>query len=100
MQQNLIDAHSVVVRTEEPVAAEVDGTVVMMSLVRGKYFGLDAIGTRIWELIQTPVPVSRICETLLAEYDVDSSTCERDVVELLELMLEEDLVRVVDEAAS
>lgn len=98
-RQSRIGASTCVTRSEEPVTAEVDGTVVMMSLGRGKYFGLDAIGTRVWELIEQPVSIRRICETLSIEYEVDAVTCERDVIELLEEMIGEDLVQVVDEAA-
>jgi hypothetical protein len=99
-EQKRIAAGTVVARSDEPVTAEVDGTVVMMSLGRGKYFGLDAVGTRVWELLEQPRSIAGICEALLSEYDVDAATCERDVIELVSELLGEELVRVVDEAAA
>ena len=38
----------------EPVAVEVDRTVVMMSVEQGKYFGLEGTGPRIWALLERP----------------------------------------------
>lgn len=98
--QSRITAATVIGRNREPVTAEVDGTVVMMSLVQGKYFGLDEIGSRIWELLETPTSVGAIRDKLLAEYDIDAETCERDVTELLEVMMAEALICVLHEASS
>ena len=41
---------SVIVQEDEPVAAEVDGEVVMLSERAGAYFGLDGIASEIWRL--------------------------------------------------
>lgn len=83
-----------VVRSEEPVDAEVDGAVVMMSLEQGKYYGLDAVGSRIWQLVGAPIEIGELCRRLLAEFDVDAERCERDVIEFLEGLEREGLVEV------
>jgi hypothetical protein len=87
---------NVIARSAEPVEAEIDGEVVMMSLRRGKYYGLDAIGTRIWQLLGTPSTVAAICDVLQQEFDVDTETCSRDVVALLEQLAAEGLIEVRD----
>ena len=51
---------SVVVQEDEPIAAEVDGEVVMLSERAGAYFGLDGIGSEIWKLIAQPRRVRAI----------------------------------------
>lgn len=83
-----------VVRSEEPVDAEVDGAVVMMSLEQGKYYGLDGVGSRIWQLVGTPIEIGELCRRLLAEFDVDAERCERDVIEFLEGLEREGLIEV------
>ena len=50
---------SVVVQEDEPIAAEVDGEVVMLSERAGAYFGLDGIGSEIWKLIARAAPRER-----------------------------------------
>jgi len=54
-----------------------------MSIENGEYYGLDDIGSRIWELIEKPVKVSNLIDTLLERFDVDRGTCEKDVLKFL-----------------
>ena len=73
--------------------ADMDGETVMMSTEKGEYFGLGGIGSRIWELLEEPVTATRICEQIVAEFDVDAGACEADVVEFLSQLLEIELIR-------
>jgi hypothetical protein len=85
-----------VARSVEPVDAEVDGAVVMMSLRRGKYYGLDGVGSRIWQLLAAPIEVGALCTALEQEFDVDPDRCEADVIEFLEGLEREGLIEVRD----
>jgi hypothetical protein len=91
-----IDLSSVVAQGNDHVAAEVDGEVVMMSVRKGNYYGLDLIGSRIWELIQEPKAVSELCTELTDQFDVDQSQCESDVLKFLNDLAAQDLIRRVD----
>lgn len=90
---------TMVVRSMEPVDAEVDGAVVMMSLRRGNYYGLDGVGSRIWQLVVEPVSVGAICDALALEYEVDAEQCEKDVIEFLAELDREGLIEVRDGTA-
>lgn len=89
-----IAVDSVVVQSEEQICAEVDGEVVMMSIGQGNYYGLDSVGGRVWELIAQPRCVDDLCDQLVAEYAVDRTTCEADVLRFLEDMAEQKLIEV------
>ncbi|GAB6039770.1 lasso peptide biosynthesis PqqD family chaperone [Endothiovibrio diazotrophicus] len=91
-----IDKSIVIRQSEEQVAAEVDGEVVMMSIERGNYYGLDEVGSRIWQLIETPTTLDALCDALTAEFDVDAATCESDVTRFLEELDEQGLVQIDD----
>lgn len=99
MERN-IGLDSVIVRNREPITVEVDGTAVMMSLLQGKYFGLDAIGTRIWELVEQPITARQLCDTLTEEFAVDRDVCERDVLEFVGELAAEKLVELRDGTAA
>jgi len=75
---------SKVQRNPEMVSGNMDGEIVMLSLQRGEYFGLDKVGSRIWELIEQSIVVDNIKKVLLDEYEVDVLTCEKDLLEFLE----------------
>lgn len=94
-----IEANTIVVQSKEPVAVDMDDTVVMMSLAQGKYYGLDRVGSRVWELLARPLSVAEICATLVAEFDVDPDVCDRDVREFLAQLAAERLIRIVNEPA-
>lgn len=70
----------IVAQTAGLVAADMDGEKVMLNIESGKYFGLDRLGSRIWELIEKPHTVRALVATLLTEYDVEEKTCQNDIV--------------------
>ena len=88
---------TVVVQNTEPIAVSVDDTIVMMSLIQGKYYGLDRVGSRIWELLAHPRTVMDLCAALCREFEIDEESCRRDVQEFLTDLANEKLIRVVDE---
>ena len=57
--------------------------VVILDLDSGTYFGLDAVGSRLWELIAGHHTVGEALETMLEEYDVTADVLDRDVFRLL-----------------
>ena len=92
-----VSLSSVVVQEDEPIAAEVDGEVVMLSERAGAYFGLDGIGSEIWKLIAQPRRVSDLCQSLAQRYDADGKTLTHDVTSFLDELLARRLVCLVDE---
>ncbi len=93
---NVFASDSMVTRNEGLVSADMDGETVMMSIENGKYFGMDSIGSRIWEIIEQPRSVSQLCAILLEEFDVEPDQCERDVTEFLEELIKEKLIKVTE----
>jgi len=83
MKKKELTTDTVICQIEEIVASDIDGETVMMSIQNGEYYGLDGIGSRIWELIEKPVRVSDLIDTLLEKFDVDRETCEKDVLKFL-----------------
>jgi hypothetical protein len=90
---------SVVTRGSGFVEAETDGEVVALNIDKGTCYGLNKIGSRIWALIAEPKRVGDICATLMEEYDVDSATCERQVLDLLEELRGEGMIESQEEPA-
>ncbi len=74
---------SVVVATREQVSSDLAGEAAILNLESGVYYGLDVVGARIWNLIQTPHTVGSVRDALLEEYDVSADCCEGDLLELL-----------------
>jgi hypothetical protein len=88
------DAKLIVKVTISPdaVAKALGDETVILHLGTGTYFGLDPVGTRIWELLGEDKSPAEICEVMLSEYEVSREDLERDVGALIEDLLAKDLI--------
>jgi hypothetical protein len=93
---NSIDTNSVVCVTKDQICADVEGEIVLLNLNTGIYFGMNPLGTRIWELIQEPTSVSRVRDHILEEYDVEINRCQEDIINLLEKLKKAGLIDVFE----
>jgi len=91
----IIDIDSVVSQEQDIDAADLNGEKVMMDIDKGKYFALNEVGSRIWDIISEPKKVKSIIDELLKEYEIDRLTCENEVVEFLGKMYEAGLICIV-----
>lgn len=91
-----INIDTVVVQTENLLSSELDDDTVLMGVTQAAYYGLDSTGQHIWKLIAEPRQVSEVCDALIAEYEVDRTTCEEKVCSFLNDLSKEGLIRVVE----
>ena len=59
-------------------ASAVGDETVLLQVKRGTYYGLDAIGTRIWAGLNEGRSPAEICQQIAAEHDVPIATVEAD----------------------
>lgn len=68
----------------DTIARNISGEMVLMHLDSGMYFGLNAVGARVWELLAAePLTAGAITDTLAAEFDAPRETIAGDVEALL-----------------
>lgn len=95
-----VSENSVVVVTDRQVSSEfVDEEMVILDVHDGAYYHLNPLGARIWGMIQTPTPVRKVVADLLEEYEVTADRCTREVIELLQDLVDRKLVEVQVETA-
>jgi hypothetical protein len=81
-------------RSPSVLTAQVDDQILMMSIERGSYFGLDDIGSDIWQRIEPPCSFAELVDRLAADYDADRAIIAADVKTLLDRLVESDVVRL------
>ena len=91
---------STIVVVKEQMSCGLDDEAVILSLKKGEYYSLNPLGNRIWSLIQKPVKVSKVRDTLLEEFDIDKETCEEDLLSLLRDLNNEGLIVIEDSSTS
>jgi hypothetical protein len=91
---------TMVVANPDAMSSSVGIETVILHFTAGTYFGLDEVGTRIWQLVQSRRSVREIRDTLLDEYDVDEERCDRAVHAFLASLAEHGLITTDAPAAS
>ncbi len=90
-----ITLNTTIKRNPELVSTDVDGEKVMMSIENGEYFGLDPVGSRIWEMIENPIRVESLVNLLVDEFDVTKEQCEIDTLEFLNELADKKLIFII-----
>lgn len=83
------------IRKKELLSSKMDDEVVMMHPESGKYFALNPVASRIWELIESPHSLSELVEKLTKEFDVPEQKCHKEVSEFLNEIISKKLADII-----
>ena len=78
---------------------DIDDETILLDIQSGHYFGLDPVGSRMWQLMREHGALRPAYEILLTEYEVTPERLEADLLTLTEKMIEKGLaeIRIVTE---
>ena len=79
---------------ETVFAQEVDGEMVLLDMESENYFGLDEVGTAIWQAMQEYGTLQEVLNALLEQYEVESEVLENDLEDFVGKLVESGLVEV------
>jgi len=71
-----------------------EGESILLSMQSGTYFGLNRVGTRMWQAVTTAPSLADAVQALATTYDAPTATLRADLHELLHQLLQKGLVRV------
>jgi hypothetical protein len=83
------------IRNSQTLSGRLSDELVMMDINKGKYFSLNKVATRIWDLLENPLDLKELCEKLKFEYEVEDDLCQKEVKEHLAEMVKLGLVNEV-----
>jgi len=66
---------------------------VILNLASGVYFGLDSVGTRMWQLLSEHGSTDKVVEAMLAEFEVEEGKLRNDLDDLIRQLSEKGLVK-------
>jgi hypothetical protein len=66
------------------IVAKIDNDTVLLDLDTGVYFGLDEVGTRIWDLLCEGAIEDEIVDRLGEEYDAEPEQLRADLHDFVE----------------
>jgi len=79
------------------LSQNVSGETVLLDLNSENYFGLDEVGTRIWQLLQEDGSLQSVLERMLEEYDVAEGQFGSDIEQLITKLNEAGLIEIIKE---
>lgn len=77
---------------------ELDGESVLLNLRSDRYFGLDDVGTRMWQLVVDHGDLATVLGVLLDDYAVEEAVLQRDLATFIAQLAEAGLL-IVDPVA-
>lgn len=80
--------------SEDVLFQELDGEAVLLSMQSESYFGLDPVGTRIWELLRMHGLVGTVADKLLTEYDIGKEDLQQHLLEFVEKLHSKGLISI------
>lgn len=86
--------------TQDTLINVIEGESVLLNLKSESYFGLDQVGTRMWNLLTASDSIQSAYEALLDEYDVGAERLRQDMRDLIEKLIANGLVEVAGEKAA
>lgn len=79
---------------DDVVFRELQGEAVILSLESSTYFGLDPIGTRIWQLCQTHGSLRAVWEAMQKEFDASADKLQSDLLAFVDELSANGLLKV------
>jgi Coenzyme PQQ synthesis protein D (PqqD) len=72
---------------DEILSTKMEQETIILNLKTGMYHGLDPVGTRFFELLESAGDLAEVHRQLLAEFDVSPDRLEKDLLSLSQEML-------------
>ncbi len=85
---------SIVKIPSEVIFQQLDGEAVLLSTQSEIFFGLDSVGTQIWQLIEEHSELRTVVGILLEKYDVGEEELEKELLEFIEKLHAKGLVTI------
>lgn len=73
---DILSSH--LVPSSQTIESRVGDETVLLHLENGTYYGLDAVGTLIWEMLKEGITLTAVCEAIAKEYGVAGAAVEAD----------------------
>ena len=88
------------VAAKDQVFCDLGGESAILNLQNGTYYGLNPMGSIIWNLIQEPREFGEIRDLILKEYDVEPEICEKDIQKFLNDLSAQGLIEFRDKSSA
>ena len=94
METVAVQKTTIVTRTKDHLACDLQDETVILHVSKGTYYGLNPTGGALWKFLEEPRTVAELEAFLLERYEVSPEQCVQEVGELLHQLGSEGLVEL------
>jgi len=80
--------------TSDVLFQALDNEAVLLHLPTEKYFGLNEVGSQMWQLLEAGSSMEDTISSIMAEYEVEEEMVRRDIAELVSQLAEQELIQI------
>ncbi len=85
---------SLVFASPEVLSADLGKELALLDARSGIYYGMDAVGSRIWDLLEQPRALAEVLAVLVQEYKVDQAVLTTDLLDFAQELVGRGLLKV------
>ena len=89
-----MDLKQEIIFSESVFAQEVDGEMVLLDMNSENYFGLDEVGSAIWQAMQEKEKLQDVYDVMIEQYEVAPDVLENDLLEFAEKLRDSGLIKI------
>jgi len=87
-----IRENTILQRQLNTLFSEIDGEIVILSTENSEYYGINKVGTRIWNLLANPMSFKNLICKLIEEYDISKEKCIENTLLYLKILNDKQLI--------
>jgi len=90
----MLSLNQLIQRNTDLIHANIDNETMLMSLSNGEYYGMNDIGSKIWELLENSMSVAELISELTNIYELTAKQCEQDIQPFLTSLHDKDIIEL------
>ena len=91
----MINGDTLVRRLDGLVEARVDSEILALHVEQGNCYAFNVTAAHVWSSLGEPRRIGDVRDELLASFEVDVETCERQLIEIVDQLVRQGLVTTV-----
>ncbi len=76
------------------ISTRLGDDIVLMNSITGDYIGMNAIGSDVWKLLDSPLSLDEIISRVINMYEVDENYGKGKISDFLQRMLDNKVIQV------
>lgn len=84
------------IKNNESISSKLLDEQVILDIEKGKYFSLNPVATKIWDILEQPLTIDTLCDKLVEVYNIEKEKCRVETIAYIQEMMKLGLIREVE----